>query len=492
LLSGDWRLKTEDWPLSFTSTAVLSPTGRWIAFIVLLAGGFMPPVDFFIVNVSLPSIQTSLDASPAELQLVISLYGAAYAVFLITGGRLGDLYGRRRMFLLGMAGFTVANLLCGLAPSPAALVASRTLQGVAAAILVPQVLGPVRTLFPTERELARALSSYGIMMGLAAASGQFLGGALVQWSPFGLGWRAVFLLKVPVALAVLVAAWIVVPETSTSQRVRIDAVGAALLSIALACLVLPLSEGRQQGWPLWTLAMLAAVLPLGAAFLWLEARLAARDLMPLLDLRLLSIRSFRRGVLVGTLFFFTTAFYVTFSLYQQEGRGTDPLHTGLAILPYGIGLFFGPLASTPLVSRLRHGLLPIGMAIQVIGYGATGAAIWLGWDGWPAYLAVLVAGFGQGIALPRLYNAALGDVPPAQVGVASAVINSALQIGGAVSVAGIGSLFFGMLGAGGGRAAYAHAFGMAQAATTLALFASMLLSLSLRTRRPALAESARP
>lgn len=461
-----------------SAAAALSPAGRWIAFIVLLAGGFMPPVDFFIVNVTLPSIQSTLGATPAELQLVVSLYASAYAVFLITGGRLGDLYGRRRLFLIGMAGFTLTNLICGLAQTPWELIGGRTLQGVTAAILIPQVLGPVRTLFPTERDLARALSSYGIMMGIAAASGQFLGGALVQWSPFGLGWRAVFLLKVPIALAVLLTAWIVVPETSTSQRVRIDAPGAVLLSLALACLVLPLAEGRQQGWPAWTFVMLAGCLPLTAIFLAFEARLAARDLMPLLDLHLLTIRSFRRGLVVGTLFFFTTAFYVTFSLYQQDGLGTDPLQTGLAILPYGAGLFFGPLASTPLVPKLRHALLPIGLAIQVAGYAATGWAIWCGWDGWPVYLAVLVAGFGQGIALPRLYNAALGEVPAAQAGVAAAVINSVLQIGAAVSIAGIGSLFFAVLGRGSGHAAYAHAFGIAQAATTLALFASMLLAIS--------------
>ncbi len=452
----------------------------------------MPPVDFFIVNVSLPSIQTTLGASPAELQLVVSFYASAYAVFLIPGGRLGDLFGRRRLFLFGMAGFTAANLLCGIAASPATLVAGRILQGIAAAVLVPQVLGPVRILFPTERDLARALSSYGIMMGLAAVCGQFLGGALVQWSPFGLGWRAVFLLKVPVGLAVLLAAWVVVPETSTSQRVRIDVAGAALLSLALACLVLPLSEGRQQGWPAWTFVMLAAVLPLIALFLRFEARLAARGAMPLLDLRLMAIRSFRRGVLVGTLFFFTSAFYVTFSLYQQQGLGTDPLHTGLAILPYGAGLFIGPLVSGPMVPRLRHALLPIGMGIQVAGYGATGLAIWYGFDGWPVFLAVLVAGFGQGIALPRLYNAALGNVPPHQAGVAAAVINSALQIGGAVSVAAVGSLFFTVLDGGTGRAAYASAFGIAQVATTLALFASMLLSISSRWRAQAPGDPGRP
>jgi len=477
--------------VSATSTAAVSPAGRWIAFIVLLAGGFMPPVDFFIVNVSLPSIQTTLGASPAMLQLVISGYGGTYAVFLITGGRLGDLYGRRRMFLAGMALFTLANLICGLATTSLILVTGRIVQGIAAALLVPQVLGPVRTLFPDHRDLARAMSCYGIMMGLAAVSGQFLGGALTQWSPFGLGWRAVFLLKVPLTLAVLLAAWIAVPETSASRRVRIDAAGAAVLSLTLACLVVPLSEGRQQGWPAWTLVMLLLVLPLTAVFLRYESRLAARNLMPLLDLRLMAIRSFRRGTLVGTLFFFTTAFYVTFSLYQQDGRGTDPLHTGLAILPYGLGLFLGPLASTPLVPRLGNALLPIGLAIQVAGYAAIGIAIWYGWDGWPVPTAVLAAGFGQGIALPRLYNATLGDVPPAEAGVAAAVVNSALQVGGAISVAGVGGLFFAELGADTTRAAYAHAFGIAQAATSFALFLSMLLSISRWNHAPAQVKGAR-
>ena len=462
---------------AISTNTTLSPAARWLAFIVLLAGGFLPPVDFFIVNVSLPSIQATLGASPAEVQLIVSGYAASYAVFLITGGRLGDLYGRRRLFLLGMAIFTAANLLCGLATTPLQLVAGRILQGLSAAVLVPQVLGPLPTLFPTEHQLAKALSGYGIMMGVAAATGQFLGGALVQWSPFDLGWRAVFLLKLPVCLAVLAAAWVVVPETSGTQRVRLDIGGAVLISLALACLVLPLSEGRQQGWPAWTFVMLAAVPLLIAAFLRFEARLTARGGMPLLDLALAAIPSFRRGVLVGTLFFFTTAFYVTFSLYQQEGRGTDPLHTGLAILPYGIGLFVGPLASGPLVPRLGVLLLPIGMGIQVAGYAAIAVAIAMGLDGWPVVLTVLIAGFGQGIALPRLYNAALGDVPAHQAGVAAGVVNSALQMGGAISVAAVGGLFFAVLGTDTSHAAYAHAFGIAQAATSTALLAAMLLSI---------------
>ena len=468
--------------MSAVSAAItLSPAGRWLAFIVLLAGGLLPSVDFFIVNVSLPSIHTSLGASAAEAQLVISGYAAGYAVFLITGGRLGDLYGRRRMFLLGMAAFVATNTICGLAITPVELVIGRGLQGLAAAMLAPQILGSIRALFPSDSELAKALSFYGVAMGLAASIGQFSGGALVEWSPFDLGWRTVFLAKLPIGVPVMLAAWWLVPETSARHRQRLDIGGALLVSLTLACLVLPLSEGRQQGWPAWTFAMLAAVPFLGAGFLWLEGRLTAGGGSPLLDLRLLTIPTFRRGVLVGTLFFFTTAFYMLFSIYQQEGYGTDPLYTGLAILPYGIGLFVGPLVTAPLPARIRTWLLTIGMGIQVCGYAAVAATVALGFDGWPVVLTVLLAGFGQGIAFPRLYNTVLGDVPPHQAGVAAGVLNSALQIGAAISVAAIGSLFFAVLGGGGGRAVYAHAFGIAQAATTLALVVSMLLSIPRRS-----------
>jgi MFS family permease len=456
---------------ALTSATTLSRSGRWLAFAVLSIGALLPSIDFFIVNVSLPSIHTSIGASPAELQLVVSGYAGTFAVFLITGGRLGDLYGRRLIFMLGMAGFVATNTLCGLAATPVQLVIGRILQGMSAAMLGPQVLGSIRALFPSESELAKALSVYGMLVGVAAAIGQFSGGALVEWSPFGWGWRTIFLVKLPIGLAVLAAAWVVVPETSGNQRRTLDIGGAALVSIALACLVLPLSEGRQQGWPVF-----------GAAFVWLEKRLTYGGGSPLVDLRLLAIPSFRRGVLVGTLFFFTTAFYVLFAIYEQEGYGTDPLFTGIAILPYGIGLFAGPLVTGHLV-RLRPWLLTLGMMVQVTGYASVAVVIVLGFDGWPVTLTVLLAGFGQGIAYPRLFNTALGDVPPAQAGVAAGVLTSALQIGAALSVAAIGSLFFAVLDGGVGRDAYAHAFGVAQAATSTALAIAMVLSIPRRTSR---------
>ncbi len=450
---------------------------RWLALTVLLAGGFLPPVDFFIVNVTLPSIHSGLGATPAELQLVIGIYAAGYAVFMITGGRLGDLYGRRRMFLAGMAGFTVANMLCGLAISPLQLLLARALQGLFAALLVPQVLGAIRALCVNQRDLARALSSYGITMGLAAVAGQFGGGALVQWNPFDLGWRSVFLMKLPVCLLVLAAAWALVPESiRPGNRAKLDLGGAALVSLTLGCLIVPLSEGRDQGWPLWVFEVLALVPVLIAAFLRYEVWLSARGGMPLIDLNLFAIPSFRRGVLVATLFFFTTSFYFLFGLYQQEGRGLDPLHTGLAIAPYGIGLFLGPLVSAPLV-ELRSRLLAIGMGIQVAGYAAIGGLVAWGTEQVPLLIAVFVAGFGQGIAFPRLYNTVLGDVPPQQAGLAAGIVNSALQVGGAVSAAAIGSLFFSLLGNANGERDYGLAFAVAQATLTEALFAAMLIAI---------------
>ncbi len=465
------------------STAIArSDAGRWLAFIVMLTGGLLPSVDFFIINVSLPSIHASIGADPAELQLVISGYAASYAVFLITGGRLGDLYGRRRMFLIGMTGFVATNTLCGLAATPLQLVIGRVLQGVSAAMLVPQVLGSVRALFPSEAELAKALSFYGVMMGLAASIGQFSGGALVEWSPFGWGWRTVFLAKLPIGIPVMLAAWLMVPETSASRGRRLDLGGAVLVSLALACLVLPLSEGPQQGWPIWTVIMLAAVPLLAWTFVRFEAWLTARGASPLLDLSLMAIPTFRRGVLVGTLFFFTTAFYMLFGIYQQEGYGSDPLYTGLAILPYGVGLFIGPLVTAPL-ARLRPRLLTIGMVIQVAGYAGVAAVVAAGHDGWPVVLTVLIAGFGQGIAYPRLFNTALGDVAPHQAGVAAGVLSSALQIGAAISVVAIGSLFFAVLGNGTGRDAYGYAFAIAQAATSTALLIAMLLTIPRSTDR---------
>jgi len=453
-----------------------APTLRWFAFATLLAGGFMPPVDFFIVNVALSSIHESLRTTPGETQLVISAYAAGYAVFLISGGRLGDLFGRRTCYLWGMAAFALTNLACGLARTPTELLVGRTLQGMAAALLVPQVLASIRALHTDEPALIKALGLYGMMMGLAAATGQFAGGALVQWNPLDLGWRAIFLVKVPICALTFALAWRLVPETSGGQRVQLDLIGAGLISLALAAIVVPLSQGRQQGWPFWVFAALASVPVLVAAFVAHERRLARLGGMPLVDLRLFANPRFRRGVLVATLFFFTTSFYFLFGIYQQLGLGVEPLWTGLAILPYGIGLFLGPLASRPFARYESH-LLSLGMAVQVTGYALIGVFVALGWTGHGLTAVVFLAGLGQGVAFPRLYNTVLASVPAHQGGVASGIINSALQVGAASSAAAIGSLFFSVLDDQTGERAYALAFAVAQGTLTAALAVAGVLAL---------------
>jgi predicted MFS family arabinose efflux permease len=327
------------------------------------------------------------------------------------------------------------------------------------------------------------MSAYGIMMGMAAAIGQFSGGALIQWNPADLGWRAIFLLTLPVCAVTLVAAWKVVPETGGGSNVRLDLGGAALISLALAGIVVPLSEGREQGWPAWVFVVLASVPFLVRAFFWYEDRLSRSGGMPLVDMRLLRIPSFRRGLLVATLFFFTTSFYLLFGLYQQEGRGMAPLEVGFAIVPYGVGLFLGPLVSAPLVN-LRPKLLAIGMGIQVSFYTLVGLMVAMGVEGVPLSTAVFLAGLGQGVAFPRLFATVLGDVPPAQAGVAAGIVNSALQVGAAVSVAAIGSLFFMVLDGRTGERAYAHAFALAQWTATAGLFLAMLLAIPPRRRVP--------
>lgn len=238
-------------------------------------------------------------------------------------------------------------------------------------------------------------------MGLAAATGQFAGGALVHWSPFDLGWRVVFLIKVPICAVIFALVWRMVPETSGGRSVRLDLVGAGLISLTLGLVVVPLSLGRQQGWPAWVFVALTLVPGLVALFITHRRRLARAGGMPLVDLTLFERPGFRRGVIVATLFFFTTSFYFLFRIYQQLGLGVAPLWTGLAILPYGIGLFVGPMSTRSLGAWEPH-LLALGMFVQVIGYATVGLFVALGWTGVELSIAVFVAGFGQVVAFPRL------------------------------------------------------------------------------------------
>ncbi|MDR5790329.1 MULTISPECIES: MFS transporter [Caballeronia] len=426
-----------------------SSTRRWSAFAVLLVGAFLPPLDFFIVNVALPSIQSTLHTSAAELQLVISGYAAAYAVFLITGGRLGDLFGRRSIFLIGVTGFGLTSVICGLASSPAILILGRVLQGLSAAAMAPQGLASIHALFP-EKERARALGLYGAAVGLAAVAAQALGGALISADVFHLEWRVVFLINLPVVAAVLIFGLPLLPDVRGDSPAPVDRIGVLLCALTLALLIVPLVEGRELDWPWWACAMLIASPVAGAGFCRYEMAYARRGGVPLISVELIRRPGLMSG-LTGVLFFYVvSAFFLTFSVYLQAALGMSPFETGLVFLPFGVGAFIGPL-TTPLAIRLFGDRVPaIGMMLEAAGCILL-AALVAGAPGqmpaqFPLIGAVALLGFGQGWALPTLVRSVINRAPATGSGMIAGITNSALQISAALGVAVIGGVFFSVAG----------------------------------------------
>lgn len=275
---------------------------RWAMFAVLLVGAFLPPLDFFIVNVALPSIRAELGASSSAEQLVISSYAGLYAVTLITGGRLGDLFGRGRVFFLGLIGFAIASTLCGLASSPWTLIVGRALQGVTAAVMAPQALASIQAIFP-EAEKPLALSLYGAVFGLAAVVGQALGGILISLNLLNLGWRTIFLVNLPLAILVVLFGIPLLKETRAQHARKLDLGGTVLSMLTLGALIVPLIEGREAGWPVWAWVSLLAV-PALAGFFWrYERRLGSRGGAPLLDPAALRAPGLGRALLIALLLF---------------------------------------------------------------------------------------------------------------------------------------------------------------------------------------------
>lgn len=431
-------------------------------FVILLVGAFLPPLDFFIVNVALPSIRGELGASSSAEQLVISSYAALYAVTLTTGGRLGDLYGRSRMFFLGLVGFAAASTLCAFAWSPWALIAGRALQGVTAAVMAPQALASVQAIFP-ESEKPLALGLYGAVFGLAAVIGQVLGGVLISLDLMGLGWRAIFLVNLPVAILVVLFGIPLLKETRAQDARKLDLGGMALSMVTLGALIVPLIEGRETGWPLWSWLPLIAV-PVLARFFWrYETRLAHGGGAPLLNPAALRAPGLGRALLIALLFYTIGAFFLLFSVYLQNALHTSALNVGLVFLPFGAGFLLAPL-STPFCRRFLGAYVnPIGMGLEVVGFvGLAGfiAATPTGMHPAPVPLAAIlfVIGFGQGLALPTLMRMVTGRVAPAFSGMIAGIASSTLQVSTALSVAVIGGVFYTVLGARTDPAAIAQAF----------------------------------
>ena len=468
-------------PCAPAGTAAAAPPRShhgW-ALVVLLVGAILPPLDYFIVNLALPAIRDGIGARPSELQIVVSAYACANAVVQITGGRLGDLYGRKRMFMIGMAGFVVASTLCGLAGSGAVLVGGRVLQGLFAAVLAPQVLATIRSVF-SPQEQVRVMGFYGFVFGLAAVIGQLGGGALISLHPFGLGWRAIFLVNVPIGILALLGSWRFIPESRPPRGQRIDVPGTVLLSLFLLMLVYPLTHGREAGWPLWMVACIAGALPMLGALLAVEARRIAGGRDPLLDVRLLRNPVVVLGLTLAFLFYMLSAFFLSYGIYLQGCLDWSPLASGLAILPLGIGFLASPLLMPRLVDRFGgHRVLMLGFAMLAAGVATAAALAGEHAPGPGFYAGIAAIGIGQGLVLPSVVRIVLAEVDAARAGVASGMVSTMLQIGAAVGAATLGGLFFARLGAQPGALDYVQGFRTAMWALTVVLLVCVALSAAL-------------
>ncbi len=454
---------------------------RWLALAVLLTGAFLPILDFTIVNLALPSIRSDLRASSGEVQFVISAYAATYAVMLITGGRFGDLFGRKRMFVAGVAGFTVASLLCGLAASPLMLVVGRILQALMAAMMAPQVLASICVLF-SDGEQERAIGMYAATFGLANICGQVLGGILVSAHPFGLAWQAIFLVNVPIGLIAFFGGIFFLQENLPEHAKKLDIRGVVLLSVALGCLVYPLIEGREADWPGWMGGVVLLSALAFITFIRYEARLSAQDLDPLVELSLFRNPRFAIGIVMGLLFYMLSAFYLTFSVYLQGGLQKSPLQAGLATLPFAVGFFLSSTISSHVMRRFGNYALTLGFALQIVGFGIVMVCV--------NYQLVIgleeglaCAGLGYGVVMPSVIKAIIGDVIPRHAGLASGIVMTTLQIGAALGVAIVGGVFYSALGARKDLAGYAHAFSAAIACNVALLIAAAVLSLFLPSEK---------
>jgi EmrB/QacA subfamily drug resistance transporter len=453
---------------------------------VLFAPVFMVILDVFIVNVTAPSLRTDLGASDSDLQWVVAAYLLTYAISLITGGRLGDVFGRRRMFKLGIAGFTIASALCAAAPSPSALIAARLLQGFGGAAMWPQVLSIIQVEFsPAERP--KALGVQGLVQGLAAIAGQIVGGGLIALDVLGLGWRSVFLINLPVGAVALLAADRLIPESRSESARRIDLLGVGLATLTLSLVMVPAVEGRELGWPAWTFVSFAAVIPAAALFVAAERRIAARGGSPLAELGLFEGRGFRIGLLSATTLYFVISFFFLLSIYLQEGLGLRPLESGLAFTPIAVAFVAASLTGPRLADGVREHLPQIGATVAGLGLIATIIAIQATADGSVSVgllLAMVPVGAGMGTAIPPLIHLVLRAVPPTDAGAASGMLVTSQQIGNALGVAIVGTIFFGQLGSATGAGAFGDAFTVSLAVqAAFALTAAALVSRARQTSR---------
>ena len=471
---------------SATAAAVGDPAGRAtrrsasnaLVLAVVLAGSFMAVLDVAIVNVAIPSLRSGMHVGFGAVELVISVYALTYGCLLVTGGRLGDLYGRRRLFIVGLLLFTVASGLCGAAPSIDVLVGARALQGIGGALMYPQVLAIIQVTFDG-KERTRALGLFGSAAGMAAVAGQLIGGALLAMNLFGWTWRPVFLVNVPVGLLTALAARAVLPDDRREVRTRLDWGGVVLIAIALLLFSVPLVEGRDQGWPVWMVVCLVCAAPAALAFITFERWLFARGGSALLRLELFRDRGFAGGVPIAILFVASyAAFLLLMAVYLQTGLGFSALHSAAVYTPAAVGFFITSLAAPKLVPLLGRHVLTLGYLIAALGLLATGATVAAAGRslvGWEIAPTLLIAGLGQGMGMSPLVGTIIAGLKPEDAGAGAGVVTTTMQTAQVLAVALGGLLFFTLVGSAQPGPAYASAYAISLSACAALLLVAALL-----------------
>ncbi|MFE9450044.1 MFS transporter [Streptomyces sp. NPDC006739] len=423
---------------------------RWAALFVILAAEVMDLLDAVVTNIAGPSMRADLGGGASTLQWLAAAYTLSMAVGLVTGGRLGDIHGRRRMFLVGAAGFTLGSLLCAVSVSPGMLIGARVVQGVFGAVMLPQGLGMIKEMFPP-KESQKAFGMFGPVMGLSAVCGPILAGWLVDADYFGTGWRMIFLINLPLGAAAFLGALRYLPKGRSGSKPRLDVPGMLLVSLAALLIIFPLVQGREYDWPAWTFAMMAASAVCFVAFATYESRRSKAGQDPLVVPSLFRKRGFSGGMGLGLVFFSTMqGFMLVFNLYTQIGLGYSPLKAGLVMVPWSGGMIVG-FGVAQGVARFGRAVLQAGALVMAVGV----FGVWLTLDlagsavgPWQLMPSLLVTGVGMGLLMAPFFDIVLASVEQHETGSASGTMTAVQQLGGAFGVAVLGTVFFGLLGGG--------------------------------------------
>ncbi|MCP1252640.1 MULTISPECIES: MFS transporter [Elizabethkingia] len=414
---------------------------RWQALGFLVAGAFLSPLDYFIVNMALPAIQKAFKATDQQLQLVVAIYGLTYAALVVCGGRLGDIYGRKRVFSLGLYIFLFSSIACAFSPDISMLITARLFQGVGASLLAPQVLASVRVLF-SSTEQPKAVSIFSSVFGLASVAGQLLGGLLLNLHWAGFSWEMVFLVNVPVTIVCITGIHFTMDNNKDPKLSGIDYRGALLLILALLLFICSLIFGREYHWAWWIFCTMIVGLGLLIVFFRYEVKRHQQNRPVLIDPTLLVDKRFSLSLPVIFFYNFTAGLFICYPYYLQQFLHYSPMSTGLAIVPYGLAFFLGPLISQR-VKLPVNTLIYIGLGLLIIGFSTSSILFYLWQKPSPATnITLFLAGLGHGVIMPVMMRTAIALVSKDRAGQASALVSISMQVGGVTGGAIIGTVFF--------------------------------------------------